>query len=346
MTKPEKRPTTRADVARLAGVSTAVVSYVINSGPRTVSEATRGRVLDAIEKLDYRPNASARALKLGSTGMIGVVVAEIANPYFSELIEAVDVAASLRGRNILLTNTRGRADRERDAVSTLVDRGVDGLIFLAHMHDDRLYRFAEGTVPRIACDRTYPIPGVPTIGPDTLEATSRAVTHLIEHGHTAIALVMGTSTQDLRRAGWEQALAQAGLRPRIMRHTSWDREGGYATTMDLMSSKEKPTAIFAGSDLIAVGALHALNDLGLRVPEDIAVISFDGTKESAYSAPPLTTVQQPFHEIAQAAVTSVLTKGAPTSHVALPMELVIRRSCGCQGEGVTSGAASGAATAT
>lgn len=330
MSGPEKRPTTRSDVARLAGVSTAVVSYVINSGPRAVSEQARAKVLDAITKLDYRPNASARALKLGSTGLLGVVVAEITNPYFSELVDVVDMAASQHGQNILLTNTRGQLERERDAVSMLVDRGVDGLIFLAHLHDEELYRFAEPFVPRIACDRSYPIPGVQTIGPDALTASSLATTHLIEHGHTEIGMVLGASTQDLRRAGWERALAEAGLPARAIRYTSWNREGGYQATMDLMAAATRPTALFAGSDLIAFGALHALDDLGLRVPDDVAVISFDGTVESAYCAPPLTCVQQPYSQLAETAVQTVLERGAAPRHRVIPMELVIRRSCGCR----------------
>lgn len=326
------RPTTRADVARLAGVSTAVVSYVVNGGPRGVSPATREKVLRAIEVLDYRPNSSARALKRGATHLLGVVVPDIGNPFYAEFVGAIDAAAHARDRSVLLTLTHKDPDREYAMITNLVDRGVDGLLVLAFLHDPRSYTVADTWVPRVVIHEAAVGHAFPIVGPDLRQGTEVAARHLIGHGHRRIAYVGGAMPApriDFRRMAWESVLNREGLSPAPYVMTTWDRRGGSEAARQLLEMEDPPTAILAGSDLIAIGALQTIHEMGLGCPEDIAVISIDGTSESQYSWPALTTVRQPFEEVSALAVDTLLDPtGRPSSQM-LPMELIVRASCGC-----------------
>jgi len=331
-TRPQ-RPATRADVARLAGVSTAVVSYVINDGPRPVAAATRDRVLAAVDQLGYRPNASARALKLGGTRTIGLMLSEIVNPFHSECIDALDAAATARGYSMLLASTHNDETRQAQMRADLVDRGVEGLVFLS-LYPDRkdAPRASGGDVPQVIIDRSIPTPGFSTVGSDARAGATLAVSHLLEHGHRSIAYMEGPLDPlvgDERRVGWERALAHAGLTPEHLATTSWDRRGGAEAARHFMGLSKPPTAIFAGSDLMAIGALQALHELDRDVPADVAVISFDGTAESEYSWPPLTTVRHRYRDVADAAVAVLAERrGTPTAAL-FEMDIIVRASCGC-----------------
>lgn len=326
------RPTTRSDVARLAGVSTAVVSYVVNGGPRGVAPDTRERVLRAIEVLNYRPNSSARALKRGATHLLGVVAPDIENPFYAEFVSAIDAAAYGNDRSVLLALTYKDPDREFSSITNLVDRGVDALIMLAYLQDKKSYAIAESWVPRVmiheaAVDHSFPI-----VGPDLRQGTEVATRHLIEHGHTRIAYVGGEMFHprvDYRRMTWASVLNKEGLPTTYEVRTSWDRQGGAEATHDLLSLANPPTAILAGSDLIAVGALQAIHALGLDCPRDVAVITIDGTSESQFSWPALTAVRQPFEVVAKTALETLLSPSSYPDSQIFPMELIIRNSCGC-----------------
>lgn len=326
------RQTTRADVARLAGVSTAVVSYVINGGPRGVSPEARAKVELAIEQLGYRPNPSARALKTGSTGLVGVVVPEVLNSFFGEFIEALDEAARARGSSIMLGITHDLAERESGLVWSLIDRGVDSVVFAGYLHDERLYRAGGDKVTRVLLDRSFSSAGLETIGSDAAEGTRTIVSHLADHGHRRIGFIgapLPRVSVDLRQAAWMQILRERHLDAIDPVMTSWNRHGGYEGMRSLLALDEPPTAVFAASDFIAIGALHALHEVGLRVPEDVAVVSFDGTMESQYSWPPLTTVRHPYARIAESALDILSGPQRETRHLSIPMDLIIRNSCGC-----------------
>ncbi len=326
------RQTTRADVARLAGVSTAVVSYVINGGPRGVSPEARAKVELAIEQLGYRPNPSARALKTGSTGLIGVIVPEIINAFFAESVEALDQSAKRRHNSLLLAVTHDRADKESELVWSLIDRGVDAMVFACHLTDERLYEAGGPSIPRVFLDRSFSSIGHHTIGADYAKGARDITSHLADHGHRRIAFVGGALPRmpmDLRLDAWTEVLKERNL-PRIEPIiNTWDREGGYRGARQLMSLEDPPTAIFAASDFIAIGVLHALHELGMSIPQDVAVASFDGTAESAYSWPSLTTVRQPFAQIADDALNLINVPASMARHITEPMDLIIRNSCGC-----------------
>lgn len=340
MPSAESRPTTRADVARLAGVSTAVVSYVVNNGPRPVASATRQKVLDAIRELDYHPNPSARALKTGSTGLIGVVVPEILNSYFSEFVDAIDVAARNQGKSILLSITHEDPSTEAEVIPSLVSRGVDSLIYNCRLVDTDLYQAGDIRIPRVLLDRADLVGGIPAIGADLGQGARLATEHLAGHGHTRIGFIGGplpADRRDYRRLAWQDVLAERGLPAQEPAITAWRPTGGFEGAQQLLDRPEPPTAIFAASDQIAIGVLHALHQRGLRVPGDIAVVSLDGTAETAYSWPPLTTVRQPFEAMAEAALAE-LSQGSATAplqrdRTLFPMTLLVRASCGCPSPG-------------
>lgn len=332
MTDHQDRATTRADVARLAGVSTAVVSYVVNDGPRGVSAATREKVLRAIRQLNYRPNASARALKTGSTDTIGVVVSDITNPHYAEFVEALDSAAGASGRSLMLGISHGDSRGEDDLIRDLTNRGIDGLVLInCRLSDDRLRTIGAVDKPCVLVDRSLPGSMLPTVSADLEGGARLAIEHLADHGHHRIVYVSGPllDTQiDHRAIAYEAVLRERGL-PRLSPVvTAWSRDGGYAAATDMLSWDEPPTAVFAGSDLIAIGVLNAAHDLGVTVPDDLAVIGLDGTMESAYVTPALTTVRQPLDLMAKEALDVLTHPGTHARVATFPVELIERGSCG------------------
>lgn len=325
---------TRTDVARYAGVSTAVVSYVINGGPKPVAAATAARVREAIKVLQYQPNATARALTIGSSRLLGMIVPDSTNPYFAELTDAIAQAAATRGYALLAANSRTDAETERRNTLNFVSRQVDAIILATVLSPSEVAAFPVQGIPRVLIDQSSAVHGVPTISTDFEQGAVIGVRHLIGHGHKDIGVLVGKdidpSRVDPRHNGWRKALQAAGLPEGPAEYTDFTRQGGYEATRRLLERPERPTAIFASSDLLAVGALRAIHEAGLSIPEDVAVVSFDGTSESEFSWPQLTTVRQPIDQIAEAVVQAALSPKDSDSIVQLlPTELVIRRSCGC-----------------
>ncbi|MEA5453815.1 LacI family DNA-binding transcriptional regulator [Sinomonas sp. JGH33] len=329
---PAKPTATRKDVARLAGVSTAVVSYVVNGGPKRVSPATEAKVREAIAVLGYRPNAAARALKLGSSEMLGMVVPDMTSPFFATLAHAVEEAAAARGYALLMVNSGGSLAAERRAVEHLASRRVDGVFLSSVLFEPDLRELEAVEIPAVLLNHSTESPGFDSVGVDFVQAGRDAVDHLVSHGHRNIGLVMGISTSgdlDGREAGWRMGLERAGLPIGPVMRQHFDRDGGYQAGKWLLNSSERPTAVFASSDLIAVGLLRAFHEGGVRVPEDVAIVSFDGLAESEYCWPPLTTLAQPVEEMAQAAVEALVGGGGHKSNRRFSATLVRRASCGC-----------------
>jgi LacI family transcriptional regulator len=321
-----KDPVTRNDVAEYAGVSTAVVSYVVNEGPRKVAPETRDRVLEAIRVLGYRPNATARALRLGSTRTLGLITPDGGNPLFAELAKAIDKEASARGYVVLQTSADGDPATEQAKIAELLIRQVSGLLLVAPTKDPDL---SEVGIPVVAINRV--LTAASSVRPQYREAARRGVEHLIAHGHRRIGLVIGGrgTRPPERELGWRDALRQAGLEDGPIARTTFSRAGGHAAGQELLGATKRPTAIFASSDLQAVGVLRAIHEAGLRVPEDVAVVAFDGTAETEYSWPPLTVVRQPLELMARDAVGRLIDGEEGVEAVTYPAELILRRSCGC-----------------
>lgn len=331
--QPPRPQVTRKDVARYAGVSTAVVSYVVNSGPKKVAPATETRVLEAIHVLGYRPNAAARALKLGSNEMLGMVIPDSSNRLFTEFAHAVEEVAGELGYALLLTNSNQSVPTERRNVRDLCSRRPDGLLLASVDPSPYLDQLVEAGIPTVLLNRYEPLHGFSTIGVDLVRGAQTAVRHLVEHGHTNIGLIMGTeslSEPDGREDGWMAALKMAGLPEGPVIRAPFTMRGGYAAGKRVIAGHNKPSALFISSDMQALGALRALHEAGLNIPDDLAVISFDGSSDSEFSWPSLTSIRQPIKEMAEAAVRTLVNPESATATTQIfPGEMVIRGSCGC-----------------
>ena len=321
---PKATPVTRNDVAQYAGVSTAVVSYVVNEGPRPVAPETRDRVLEAIRVLGYRPNATARALRMGTTRTFGLITPDGGNPLFAELAKAIDKEAAARGYVVLQTGADGDPATEQSKIAELLVRRVSGLLLVAPTEDPDL---SETGIPVIAINRVLSM--VSSVRPQYREGARRGVEHLLEHGHRRIGLVIGGGRSGERELGWRDALRAAGLEDGPIARTTFSRRGGYDAGRELLAATNRPTAVFASSDLQAVGVLRAIHEAGLRIPDDIAVLAFDGTAETEYSWPPLSVVRQPLEQMAREAVSRLIDGQDTVEAVTYPTELILRRSCGC-----------------
>jgi LacI family transcriptional regulator len=326
-----ERPPTRADVARYAGVSTAVVSYVVNDGPRRVAPETAARVRAAIEILKYRPNVNARALKKGSTDMLGLVLPDITNPFFAEYARALELAAAAHGYVLVVANSDANEAYESRIVSDLSNRHVDGLLIRTVLPPSGFRAMTLPGRPIVLIDSPAPIPDHAAVGADARDGARVLVDHLITvHGHQSIPLITGDEASTApREQGWGEAFQAHDLPPGPILRTTFSRRGGYEAAQRLLSWATRPTAIFAASDQICTGALKAIREAALRCPEDIAVVSYDGSSESEYCWPPLTVARQPIQAMAEAAVSMVLNPSPSADYQCFPTKLVIRESCGC-----------------
>lgn len=324
------RGATRDDVARLAGVSSAVVSYVVNNGPRPVAEGTRARVLDAIETLGYRPNAAARSLIRGRADLIGLIVPDVGNPYFAALARAVETAARAEGVNVVLAQGSGSLAPLIEALSGHL---VAGVISAATPDAGALAALARTRMAMVRLSMVPPGADAATVLPDFYSGARQAVRHLIEaHGHRRVALLMGADpgtigVLDDRERGWRDALREAGLPDDAVVRAPWSAAGGRAAADRLLDAHPGVTAAFVSSDQQAVGLLSGLHARGVGVPGDLALVSFDGAPEAEFTVPPLTTVSVPMAQMAASAVRQLLHDEAAPA----PFEptLILRRSCGC-----------------
>lgn len=323
-----RRRVTRDDVARFAGVSSAVVSYVLSGSPKPVAEATRQRVLDAVQVLGYRPNQTARALSLGTSEMIGLMVSDPRNPYFAELALAVDHAARAHGRSVLVLNSESRRAYGTQHIAGLGAQQLEGLIIADTLTEAEAETVVSLNVPVVLVNQFFANKGFASIGVDHFEGARMAVSHLIGKGHKRIAFIGGQPGIDPREEGWASALAEAGLPLGPAFHVEFELEGGYEAGMALAEDDSGVTAVFIASDQLAMAATSALHRRGILIPDDIAVIAFDGTGSAAYFWPPLSSVAQPLRDMAEDAVRRIVTNTASEDYTSYPMTLVLRTSSG------------------
>lgn len=328
---------TRADVARLAGTSEAVVSYVVNNGPRPVAVSTRSRVLAAIDQTGYRPNSIARALAAGTTRTFGLIVPNIAIPFLASLAYAVQEQTFAIGHTLLLGDAGDKQDRERDLVSSFLERRVDGLLYFSVNRDPFLDMLVAERTKVVVLDHRVQRPGVVSVYVDEAKAAARATRHLIEHGARRVAIIAGQrdrpNTED-RVRGWRTALTEHGLQSpdSAVTASSFTRRGGYSAALRILDQPERPDAVFASSEQQAIGFLAAAADRGARVPDDVRLICFNGSNQADFSVPALSAVVQPIEKMAARAVAILAGGGGgPFGSIAeeFEPELVARQSCGC-----------------
>jgi LacI family transcriptional regulator len=334
--------TTISDVAQLAGVSAMTVSRVIsNSG--YVKETTRNRVEMAISQLGYVPNALARQLRSKRTKTLALVLSDISNPYFTTIAHGVEEVASHRGFTVILGNTNESGREEARYLRVLVERQVDGVILVPARSSGASLRLLEThRIPVVVVDRRVTAREIDEVRADSVAGARALTEHLLALGHRWIAVLTGRraiSTATDRVAGCRRALREAGLaldeafvHYGIFNFGSGNQADGYRMARDVLEAgSPRPTAIFAANNFIAYGAIRALHEAGLRVPEDMSVVAFDDLPPEWVPDPFLTVAVQPAYEIGRTAATLLLDRASgercgPAEQVVFPVEIHVRRS--------------------
>lgn len=327
---------TIGDVAARAGVSVGSVSRVLNGAPN-VSEDVRKRVEQAIAELDYRPHPHARSLRSRRTLTLGLLIPDVANPFFAELAKEVERASAAAGYSLILANTDNDPEVELPHFRALADRRVDGLIMVPTTGLSRIP--PAGQLPIVLVDRE--LRGFDMVSSDHEAGMRDAVEHLKGLGHVTIAFVSGPAglgVADRRRRGYLAVagplFATAGVEvSAYLVEGHFDYASGYRAVEPLVALSPRPTAIVCSSDQQAIGVLRACNDLNIRVPDDLAVVGFDDIPLSSLVTPRLTTVSQPLAAIGRAAVERLVwraTEGVVgrTRRILVPTSLVVRESSG------------------
>ncbi|QYR23663.1 catabolite control protein A [Paenibacillus sp. sptzw28] len=326
------------DVAREAGVSMATVSRVVNNNPN-VKPQTRKKVFEAIERLGYRPNAVARGLASKKTTTVGVVIPDISNAIFAEVARGIEDIANMYHYNIILCNADKKKDKEIRVINTLLEKQVDGLLFMGGaVTDEHLQAFKTANVPIVLCATTDDNGSIPSVDIDHEGAAFDAVRMLIEQGHRKIAMISGT-LQDpangyARYQGYKRAIEAAGIPydENMVRIGNYRYESGVEAMKYFLELQDRPTAVFSATDEMAIGAIHCIQDSGLKVPGDISVISVDNSRMASMVRPQLTAVAQPMYDIGAVSM-RLLTKlmkkeSVEQGKVVLPHEIVTRQSVG------------------
>ena len=325
------------DIAAKAGVSTATVSHVIN-GTRFVSERLTERIKRAIEELDYHPNAIARSLVKQKTHTIGVIISDIRNPFYTAVVRGVEDATYASGYNVILCNTDENPEKETLYIHLLLEKRVDGIAiatsFQERIHPQltNLTQIPLVTIVRkmrgLKCDAVYA---------DNVGGSYKAIEHLISLGHRRIGIISGPpglSTGNERLKGCLKALAAH----RIRAHDEWmmtgdfKRESGYVLTKEMLGRKERPTALFAANNQMALGALQAFHESDLRAPRDLSLVSIDDAEWSAYLEPALTVVDQsPYlmgNKAGRMLLGRIIKRRKSFKTAVIPSTLIRRRSSG------------------
>ena len=324
-------------VAARAGVSVATVSRVY-SGAGPVSDGARSRVRKAADALGYVPNTAARSLRVQWTGTLGVVLPDLYGDFFSELLRGLDGAARAHDRHLLVAGSHDGAEDLVKTACQMLGR-VDGLVVMCPgLGEEVADANLPAGLPVVLLGSTAP--GFAAVTVDDEAGAAAMVRHLAGLGHRRVALVSGPDANAdarARRRGYRQAVAQAGLDadPALEVAGDFTKASGSAAAQTLLALADRPTAVFAANDSMALGVLQALREAGLSVPDDVALAGFDDTAVAEYVTPALTSVHVPTQEMGARAVEAVLraasTPSAPAATVTLPTRLVVRASCGTAG---------------
>lgn len=329
-------------VARKARVSTATVSRTINDSP-SVSPKTAERVRHAIAALGFYPDVNARALGSGRSSLYGLIISDITNPFFPELVKAFEDVAVMHHKEILIANTNYDPARMEMCVTRMLQRKVDGVAIMTSEMDDRLLEvFSRRKIPLVFLDIKAAGAGVSSVRIDYRAGMLEAFEHLIELGHREFAFLSGPlslPSAQLRYDTFQYALKHHGMAqdPRRVATGNHRVEGGYKAMQQVLQADTAVTAVLCSNDLTAIGAMEAIYEKGLRIPEDISIVGYDDIQLSAYTHPGLTTVGVPRTELAGAAFMSLLhmsgdaaERKAGNEHVFVP-KLVRRRSTAAPG---------------
>ncbi|MED3552946.1 catabolite control protein A [Cytobacillus praedii] len=324
------------DVAREANVSMATVSRVVNGNPN-VKPATRKKVLEVIENLGYRPNAVARGLASKKTTTVGVIIPDISSTFFAELARGIEDIATMYKYNIILSNSDQNLDKELRLLNTMLGKQVDGIVFMGgNITSELVEEFEKSPVPIVLAGSIEESEKIPSVNIDYEQAVYDAIHSFIEKGHKEIAIAIGPLAEPINRdkklAGYKRALAEAGIKYKedFVVEGDYTYDSGIEVFEKLLEQNTKPTAIFSGSDEMAIGVVHGAEDRGFKIPDDFEVISSDNTRLSLMVRPQLTTVVQPLYDIGAVAMrllTKLMNKEEISDHIiVLPHRIEQRNS--------------------
>jgi len=322
------------DVAKDAGVSAATVSRVINNSP-TVTASTRETVMAVIKKLNYQPNLLGRNLRRTETRLILVLLQNMANPFYARIVKGIEDVGHKNGYHVMLCNTDSDHEREKVYLELLRNRLADGVIFMAPMLGKEELTEIGKRFPVVQCCEYKEGAQVSHVSIDNHAAAYKAVRHLISAGHRRIGMISCRNSYvsiSQRESGYKKALEDAGItfEEEYIKYGDYGFNSGLRAANQLLSMDDRPTAIFAISDLMAIGALRAIREKGLSVPEDVAAAGFDNISFSSMCNPMLTTISQPKYDLGCLAMDLLLKqiRGEAKEHkgIFLEYELIIRES--------------------
>ncbi len=322
------------DVAAAAGFSVNTVSRALNDKP-DVSPETKARVLEAARRLGYRPNKLARGLRSNKTQTIGVIVADIANPFFGAVVKGVEEAAREHDLSIILGNTNEDYEKEEKVIQTMLSERVDGLLVTpVQTKNATIIKLEESGMPFVLLGRHFKDLETDYVASDDVQGGFLATERLIKLGHRKIAFINGplhVSSAKERFQGYKAALERYGLvlKPTLVKNDAITMEDGYRVARLLLSHTSRPTAVFAYSDFVALGVIEAAHECGLAIPDDLSVVGYDDTNFARGLAVPLTTVHIPIDELGKLSIEILREKingSNVTRQVRVPVKLVIRKS--------------------
>jgi DNA-binding LacI/PurR family transcriptional regulator len=343
-TKPKPVAPTVKDVAKHAGVSAASVSRAL-SGSGGVRESVRSRILESARTLSFQPNRAARDLRVRSSRAVGVLIPDIENPFFTSLVCGIEDVLGKTDYSLLLASYNEDPDQEARRLEVFRADGVRGLIFAASRAPSRLYAELEKAgMALVAVSRDVSRLPVDEVTVANREGAHAATSHLIQFGHKRIAIINGplvfTTARD-RQAGYEEALREKGIAvdENLIVHCPFKQSEGYSAMRQLLALDDPPTAVFAGSNLLTLGALQAIHERHLAIPDEIAIVGFDEMPWAMSLRPPLTTVAQPAFEVGRTAAELLLARvrepALSRRQVVLDTQLIVRSSGGPNAPGIS-----------
>lgn len=325
------------DIARLAGVSIATVSKVFN-GKGRISERTRKRILQISEEMNYQPNMLASALTGKKTYTIGLLIPDLVNPFFAELARHVEDRSHELGFNLVICNTDNDAEKENKYIQLLRQKSVDGIIVATGVRNEALLKeLIEQHIPIALIAREQSALAASSVVVDDYTGGYSAASYLLEGGHKRIAVLaesLTVSSSKERVRGYRQALLEAGVRyeSSLVYVSDFSVQGGKQTALQVLASRPRPSAIFACNDILAIGAMQAARELGIRMPQELSVVGFDNTILAAMTDPPMTTVAQPIqqmgHQVVDLITQEINQEKKAKQRVVLLPELIVRGSSG------------------
>jgi DNA-binding LacI/PurR family transcriptional regulator len=330
-------PVTLEEIARASGFSVPTVSRALSNSNYPVSSATRQAIIEVAQSLGYKPNLAARSLRTDQTNTIGVIADDILSPFVPPILRGIQDYLKPFDYLSLIVNSDWDPEIEQDAIDSLVSRPVDGIIFVEYSHLAVNKALQESKKPYVFVHRLFGASVQNSVVPDDHYGATLAVRHLASLGHKRIAYINGPEgwhTAQQRLAGYKDELAAQGIEfdPALAQPGDWEYEGGYAAAQTLLALDNLPTAIFAANDTMALGAITAIQEAGLSVPGDIAVVGYDNREFARIVRPRITTVSMPVYEMGRTAAELLLKQIEETRQdmpeIKIKGQLVVRETCG------------------